>query len=375
MILDLPLTLPLALFALPSLAAVWPPVVMLGGLIFLHELGHFMVAKRMGMPVEVFSLGFGTRLLGFRWRETDVRLSLLPLGGYVKLAGFNPEEPGAEDPHGFLNQPTWKRQLFYSGGVIMNLLTAFVLLWILGVDAARTVKVSIHPGSPMRVQEVIAGQPAAAAGLRPGDELRRIGTVAFPGGAWEDAVAYIQAHPGQPIPVEVQRDGKVLDLSVTPRNEDGKGKIGLAPEPALKDVQKRPFQAGDLLEGAATSLRGMALMTKGVFGFLGQLVTFKAHAQDVAGPIGIVKMSAQAARAGWADFLFMCAFISLQLAILNLLPIPMLDGGHMAVLAWERIRGKDLTLDFKEKLFTGGFLFLAGLMALVMFLDVMKLRK
>ncbi|HEU4952806.1 MAG TPA: RIP metalloprotease RseP [Holophagaceae bacterium] len=368
-------SLPLALFALPSLAAVWPPVVMLGGLIFLHELGHFMVAKRMGMPVEVFSLGFGPRLLGFRWRETDVRLSLLPLGGYVKLAGFNPEEPGAEDPHGFLNQPTWKRQLFYSGGVIMNLLTAFALLWILGVDAARTVKVSIRPGSPMRVQEVIPGQPAEAAGLRPGDELRRIGTVAFPAAPWDAAVAYIQAHPDQPIPVEVQRDGKVLDLSVTPRNENGKGKIGLAPEPAQLDVQKRPFQARDLLTGAATSLSSLGAMTRGVFGFLGQLVTFNAHTQDVAGPIGIVKMSAQAARAGWENFLFLCAFISLQLGILNLLPIPMLDGGHMAVLAWERIRGKDLTLDVKEKLFTGGFLFLAGLMALVMFLDVMKLRK
>src|SRR5690348_12178614 len=145
---------------------------MLGGLIFLHELGHFLVAKRMGMPVEVFSLGFGTRLVGFKWRETDVRLSLLPLGGYVKLAGFNPEEPGAEDPHGFLKQPVWKRQLFYGGGIIANLIVAFVLLWAIGVDSARVVKVEAKPGSATVVGQVVKGMPADAAGLKEGDELK-----------------------------------------------------------------------------------------------------------------------------------------------------------------------------------------------------------
>ena len=348
---------------------------MLGGLIFLHELGHFMVAKRMGMPVEVFSLGFGTRLVGFKWRETDVRLSLLPLGGYVKLAGFNPEEPGAEDPHGFLQQPVWKRQLFYSGGVIMNLLTAFLLLWAVGLDGARIVTATAKAGTAEIVDQVVKGSPAEAAGLKESDELRRVGPVTFPGGKWDDARGYIEAHPGQPLPIELLRDGKILSLTVTPKDEGGKGRIGLAAVPAEIDTEKRPFQAGDLWTGAKASLATMGLMTKGVFAFLGQLVTFKAHAQDVAGPIGIVRMSAQAAKAGWITFLTMSAFISLQLAILNLLPIPMLDGGHMAVLAWERARGRDFTLDFKEKLFTGGFLFLAGLMAVVIFLDVMKLRK
>ncbi|HTL97462.1 MAG TPA: site-2 protease family protein [Holophagaceae bacterium] len=369
------LNLPLALFSFGGLSSVWPPVLMLGGLIFLHELGHFMAAKRMGMPVEVFSLGFGTRLLGFKWRETDVRLSLLPLGGYVKLAGFNPEEPGAEDPHGFLQQPVWKRQLFYSGGVIMNLLTAFALLWAVGVDGARADKPYAKPGSAMVVGEVVSGYPAAAAGLRPGDELRKLGPLGFPGSRWEDAVDYIKGHAGQPIPLQINREGKPLDLSVTPRLENGQGKIGLAPGAESFEFAKRAFKPADLWTGARFSARMMADMTKGVFAFLGQLVTFKAHSADVAGPIGIVRMSAQAAKAGWITFLTMTAFISLQLAILNLLPIPMLDGGHMAVLAWERVRGRDFTLEFKEKLFTGGFLFLAGLMALVIFLDVVKLRK
>jgi len=369
------LTFPLAFFSAGWLSAIWPPAVMLGGLIFLHELGHFIVAKRMGMPVEVFSLGFGTRLVGFKWRETDVRLSLLPLGGYVKLAGFNPEEPAAEDPHGFLQQPVWKRQIFYSGGIIANLLVAFMLLWVIGVNGARVVKASAKAGSPMLVDQVLKGQPAEAAGLRPGDELKRIGTVAFPAGTWEQAVAFIQSHPDQAVPFEVIREGKTLDLTVTPRNEGGVGKVGLAPVPAELQVERRPFQVGDLWTGAAFSATRMVDLTKNVFGFLGQILTFKAHAADVAGPIGIMKISAQAAKIGWETFLSMMALISLELAIFNLLPIPMLDGGHMAVLAYERFRRKDLTLEFKEKLFTGGFLLIAGLMAFVLFLDVMKLRK
>ncbi len=369
------LTFLLAFFSLNFLSAIWPPALMLGGLIFLHELGHFIVAKRMGMPVEVFSLGFGTRLVGFKWRETDVRLSLLPLGGYVKLAGFNPEEPAAEDPHGFLKQPVWKRQLFYSGGIIANLIVAFVLLWIIGVNGARVVKASAKPGSSQIVSQVIKGQPAEAAGLRPGDELKRVGPVAFPEGTWEAARAFIEAHPGQPMAMEVLRDGKTLDLTLTPRSEGGVGKIGLAAVAADLQVERRPFQMGDLWTGAAFSASTMAGMTKNVFGFLGQILTFKAHAADVAGPIGIMKISAEAARIGWETFLSMMALISLELAIFNLLPIPMLDGGHMAVLAYERFRRKDLTLEFKEKLFTGGFLLIAGLMAFVIFLDVMKLRK
>ena len=119
--------LPVLILALSSNVTGWIGVVAaLGGLIFVHELGHFLVAKRMGMPVEVFSLGFGPRLVGFKWRETDVRLSALPLGGYVKLLGFNPEDPDAEDPYGFQHQPIWKRQLFFAGGIIFNVLTAFV---------------------------------------------------------------------------------------------------------------------------------------------------------------------------------------------------------------------------------------------------------
>jgi regulator of sigma E protease len=357
-------------FKLPGVGF-WGPILMLGGLIFLHEGGHFLAAKSMGMPVEVFSLGFGTRLFGFKWRETDVRLSILPLGGYVKLAGFNPEEPGAEDPYGFLQQPFGKRMLFYSGGILANLATTLVLFTAVGIHQARVTKVL----ETWTVVEVVPGSAAEQGGLKAGDELRGIGDLNFPGTEWEAAVAYIQAHAGQPVPFRLTRDGKPLDLPLTPRAEGGKGRLGFMPLPVPTPLEFRPFRPGDLLEGGRYAVGTSWRLTGQVFGFLKRLVSFQAKSAEVAGPIGIIRQGSRAAQHGWETFLFMCGAISLQLAILNALPIPALDGGHMALLAYEKLRRKDLTIELKEKILTGGFLVLASLMALVIFLDLLKLRK
>lgn len=357
-------------FTFPG-AGFWGPILMLGGLIFLHEGGHFLAAKWMGMPVDVFSLGFGPRLVGFKWRETDVRLSLLPLGGYVQLAGFNPEEPGAEDPYGFLQQPFGKRMLFYSGGILANLATTLVLFAAVGVHQARITKVQ----ETWTVVEVVPGGAAERGGLKVGDELRGLGDLSFPGAEWEAAVAYIQAHPGQPVPFRLTREGQALDLSLTPATEGGKGRLGFMPMPVPTPLAFRPFRAGDLLTGGRYAVETSWRLTGQVFGFLKRLVTFQAKSAEVAGPIGIIRQGSRAARHGWETFLFMCAAISLQLAILNALPIPALDGGHMALLAFEKLRRKDLTIELKEKILTGGFVLLASLMVLVIFLDLMKLRK
>ena len=356
-------------------AGFWGPILMLGGLVFLHEGGHFLAAKYMGMPVEVFSLGFGTRLFGFKWRETDVRLSALPLGGYVKLAGFNPEDPGADDPYGFLQQPYGKRMLFYSGGILANLATTLILFTAVGADQARIIKAIPRPGSAMVLEQVIKGQPADQAGLQIGDELRSVGPIALPAGRWEDAVAYLQAHPGQPLTIQVLRDGKPLSLTVTPTNDGGVGRIGISPGPVAYDFQRRPFQAGDFVVGGRLAVANTWGLSGQVFGFLKKLVTFQARSAEVAGPIGILRAGSRAAKTGWQEFLLMCGAISLQLAILNALPIPALDGGHMALLTYEKLRRKELTIELKEKILTGGFLVLASLMGLVIVLDLLKLRK
>ena len=356
-------------------AGFWGPILMLGGLVFLHEGGHFLAAKYMGMPVEVFSLGFGTRLFGFKWRETDVRLSALPLGGYVKLAGFNPEDPGADDPYGFLQQPYGKRMLFYSGGILANLATTLILFTAVGADQARIIKAIPRPGSAMVLEQVIKGQPADQAGLQIGDELRSVGPIALPAGRWEDAVAYLQAHPGQPLTIQVLRDGKPLSLTVTPTNDGGVGRIGISPGPVAYDFQRRPFQVGDFVVGGRLAVANTWGLSGQVFGFLKKLVTFQARSAEVAGPIGILRAGSRAAKTGWQEFLLMCGAISLQLAILNALPIPALDGGHMALLTYEKLRRKELTIELKEKILTGGFLVLASLMGLVIVLDLLKLRK
>ncbi len=362
--------LSLVAFKLPGVGF-WGPVVMLGGLIFLHEGGHFLAAKYMGMPVEVFSLGFGPRLLGFKWRETDVRLSALPLGGYVKLAGFNPEEPGAEDPYGFLQQPYGKRMLFYSGGILANLLTTLVLFTFVGADQSRVIKIQ----ESWTVIEVVPGGAAEQGGLKVGDELRGIGSLRFPGSPWEEAVSFIQAHPGEPVTFAITRDGKPLELPLTPRLDGGKGRLGFMPMPMPLPLERRAYRPSDFLVGGRFAVGTSWRLSGQVLSFLKRLVTFQARSAEVAGPIGIIRQGSRAAKTGWDVFLFMCGAISLQLAILNALPIPALDGGHMALLTFEKLRRKDLTIELKEKILTGGFLLLASLMALVIVLDLLKLRK
>jgi len=325
----------------------------------------------MGMPVETFSLGFGPRLFGFKWRETDVRLSALPLGGYVKLAGFNPEEPGADDPYGFLHQPFGKRMLFYSGGILANLATTLILFTFVGADQSRVTKVL----ESWTVIEVVPGGAAEQGGLKVGDELRGIGDMSFPATEWEAAVAYIQAHPGQPVPFRITREGKPLELPLTPRLDGGKGRLGFMPAPLSTPLERRAYRPSDFLVGSRYAVTTSWRLSGQVFGFLKKLITFQARSAEVAGPIGIIRQGSRAAKSGWDVFLFMCGAISLQLGLLNALPIPALDGGHMALLAYEKLRRKDLTIELKEKILTGGFLLLASLMALVIVMDLLKLRK
>ena len=354
-------------------AGFWGPVVLLVGLIFFHEMGHFLVAKWMGMPVDVFSLGFGRRLVGFRWNETDVRLSLLPLGGYVRLAGYNPEEPDAADPHGFLAQPAWKRVFFYSGGILANILITVVIFFGLGLNEARVT--AEHPiPSPLLVVDVTPGTAAAEAGLRSGDQIRRFGDLAFPGSKSEDAIAYIQARPGAAVPVTLDRDGATRTVQVVLHSEGGKGKLGVAFEGSGWIYDRRPLQIKDLGTGAKFAVKGSAGLAWEILGNFGKLISHKVSLKEVGGPIAIVRAGSRAAKAGLAQFLFLTALISMNLAVLNALPIPFLDGGHAAILLFERMRGKDLSVLMKERILTGGFLVLASLMAMVIALDIMKLR-
>lgn len=350
-----------------------PAILMIGFLIFIHELGHFLMAKRMGMPVDVFSLGFGPRLVGFKWNETDVRLSALPLGGYVKLLGFNPEEPEAEDPHGFLTQPAWKRQLFYAGGILFNVGTTLVLMLVVSTDRARIT--AVHPlSSPLGVMEVVPGSAAEKGGLHKGDEIQALGQLRFPGASDKDAVAYIQAHPGKSLETVVVREGKLKSLTLIPEDQGGRGKLGMGLAPTQFTYERRALQFADFGRGAVDAVRESAAMAKLVASGYFRLLTFQANVKELGGPIAIARMGNEAAKAGWEIYLMLTALISMNLAVLNALPIPFLDGGHMALLAFEKLRGKDLSLAVKERFLMGGFVLLASLMVLVLAMDIWKLR-
>ncbi|MDR1841188.1 MAG: RIP metalloprotease RseP [Holophagales bacterium] len=355
-------------FALALLGrGIWGPVLMLAGLIFVHELGHFLAAKFMGMPVDVFSLGFGPRLIGFKWRETDVRLSLLPLGGYVKLAGYNPEEPGADDPYGFLKQPAWKRTLFYSGGIIANVIACAALVYFVSVDRER------YPAPIIKLQ-VQEGSAAEAGGLKNGDELRRVGTLELPQADWnDDIVPYIRERANSPIEVQIMRDGELMDFTLTPRLQGQIGILGITAMPSVSDTPLRPMHFKDFITAVPQSIKETAVMGALVAKGFWRLISLQASVKEIGGPIAIVKLGSEAAKAGWAVYFYMTAFISMNLAVLNALPIPFLDGGHICILAFERLRRKDLSIEIKEKILTVGFFFMAALMVLVVFMDVWRI--
>lgn len=366
----------LALIALsPRIVGILGAAVMIGGLIFLHELGHFLMAKRMGMPVKEFALGlpFGPFITFFKWRETSVGIRpFAPLGGYVMLAGYNPEEPDAEDPHGFLQQPFGKRMLFYSGGILANVATTLVLLCVLGVDRSRST-LTPQP-APLVISDVISGMPAAQAGLQPGDQIHALDNLRFPGSDTTETTDYIQKHPGQALNLKIERNGQFMDVSVTPTKGSGPGKIGITFGSTKVLQDRRPITFKDLGRGIGYGALMSADLAGQVAKGFWRLVSFQANLKEVGGPIAIAKAGSDAAKAGWEHFLFICAFISMNLAVLNALPIPFLDGGHMAILCIEKTRGKELSIQVKERVLAGGFYFLIALMGLVIAMDLWRLK-
>lgn len=357
----------------PKAIGLFSSILLVGALITLHELGHFFAARWMKTPVEIFSIGFGPRLWGFQYRETDVRLSAIPLGGYVKLEGEVGEAGQMDDPTSdFLKQPYYKRMTFYAGGIVANILTALVLMVGLSVRQANVVDVK-PVSSPLLVAEVVGGSPAAAAGLKAGDEIQRMGTLAFPGASSDDAMAYIRSRPGQALELDIQRMGSTMHLTATPRAEGAIGRLGISFLASRMEYVRRPYQAMDVPKGMLAGLRGTVFAGTQVAKAYFRLFTFRTSASEVGGPITIVKQGSQAAKNGWLDFFTFGAFISMNLAFLNALPIPGLDGSHMAILTFERLRGRDLSLQVKERVLTTGFFLLLGLLVIVLGMDFKRL--
>jgi regulator of sigma E protease len=421
----------------------------LGFLIFVHELGHFLAAKHFGVRAPVFSIGFGKRLWGFKRGGTDYRISLLPVGGYVRMAGEDPTESKHDDPGNLLAHPRWQRFFISFAGPAVNLVLALIVLAAL---------YKFHYESPAyeqqaaRIGDIDPGSPAAAAGLHAGDLIVRMGNQQRPD--WEHVEIGILTTTNQAIPLRVLRHGKLLNVSLTPKPEgaDQTGYAGLYPcfpslvgevepgSPAARagiepgdrilaiDGKKVPcweqmssviqaragkpvrltmsrhgkdFQA--LLQPVRQNIDGQSRWIVGVtvgtdvvvkqfpvgraielslkknvdntvltYVVLKKILTRHMSTRAIAGPVGIVQFSGEAYRLGFGDLVAFVAYISLELGIVNLLPIPIMDGGMIVLLFIEGVMQRDLSVQVKEKIIQAGMLLILLLFVFVTYNDVIR---
>lgn len=424
-------------------------VVVLGIMILVHELGHFAAAKLFRVRVLTFSVGFGKRLFGYKYGDTDYRVSLLPLGGYVKMAGDDPSEVREGHPDEFLAKPRWQRFIIAIMGPSMNVLMAVVLLAGLyrfhypkpaymeqparvgGVEpGSPAAQAGIEPGDlitrlgslqnpkwedlrmkilmaagealpvevqrddsqlnmtltpkatgpdqvgdaglmpciPGKIGEVAAGKPADRAGLKEGDRIIALDGHDIP--CWQQLSATIQKTEGKPVSLTVERDGKQFQVSVAPyRGESGEGEKWLIGVGYRSDVIVRQLPWGDAIATAVDDNVRNCLVT---FDVLGRIITRRMSPKSLSGPIGIAQISGEAYRAGIPELLMLVSFISLQLGIFNLLPIPILDGGMILVLLIESLMRRDMSLEVKERFAQIGIVFLLLLAVFVTYNDILK---
>jgi regulator of sigma E protease len=422
--------------------------VVLGIMVLVHEWGHFIVAKSFGVRVETFSIGFGTRLWGFKRGDTDYRISALPLGGYVKMAGDNPLEERKGDPDEFLSKPRWQRVLIALAGPAMNILLSIVL--VAGIYM-RGSKQPAFLDRPMVLVGVLQDSAAQKAGLMPGDRIVSVNGVKNP--TWDRAqLELMSTLPGHMLSVAVDRNGQQLSLSVpaapsveevfgypqdhlvvsavspgTPAERSGlmAGDVILqvngislangAEFPPIVDksqsqpldlkvqrgdhtldVQLTPQQVGtangvshwqigvlrtgDLVDrrlsvGASIveSVGMNVLMARQISYVVVELFRGNISLKQLEGPLGIARESGRAAKQGAAELISLMAMIGVNLAVLNLLPIPPLDGGHILMLFIEGTIRRDLSVRVKERFVTVSMVFLLLVFAIVMYNDVQRL--
>jgi regulator of sigma E protease len=418
-------------------------VLVLGFLIFAHESGHFMFAKLFRVRVLVFSFGFGKRLFGFRKGDTDYRISLVPLGGYVRMAGDNPEENVAGNPDEFLSKPKWQRFLILFAGPAMNVLIAIAFMaaiamvgteqlvtkpvigevfpnkpaaraGLLAGDVFVSIKgekvndfddvrliVSMNAGTPLEIVylrngverktvltperadgefgpvgragissglepiigRVVIGSPAANAGLRAGDRILSVN--GKPVRALEDFAKASDTAKAAPVALEIARGTQKLAVALPPSHDEKLG-AGRGIVPQTKQLKLSLFPA------LRYSVQENWRMLKYAFAAIGRLFRSEGSVKELSGPINIARISGEMLRRGWLETVGLMAMISLQLGVMNLLPIPVLDGGHIMILLIEGIARRDLSLRVKERIQQFGFAVLATLMLVVLYNDVIS---
>ncbi|OMH40324.1 RIP metalloprotease RseP [Desulfurobacterium indicum] len=417
-------------------------IVALGILITIHEAGHFAAAKFFDVEVETFSIGFGPPILKKKIGETEYVIAVIPLGGYVKMAGENPDEP-VKSERDFYAKPPWQRIIIALAGPLMNLILAVFLFstvytigryiptyrieapkvgfaplnstlrqgdiiekvngkkvetWedfekIVTLNPDKTLKlfikrngkeitvnvkterdnetgtgfINVIPAIKPIVGQVAKNSPAEKAGLKKGDIILKIDEKEIK--SWEDVVNIIKSSNGKVLTITVLRNGKRINLKVKPKysKEYKKYIIGIIPKIDQTFV-RYPFP-----ESVKMGFKEFISQSALFFTFLKKLLTGGASVKSLGGPIMIAQVAGRAAKAGLSSFLYFMAFISLQLGYFNLIPLPVLDGGLILMFLIEWIRGKPLSVEFRERFQQIGFAILGFLMVLVFYNDIMRL--
>ncbi len=345
-------------------------IIVLGVLIFFHEFGHFLIARLFGVGVEKFSLGFGPRLIGKKMGRTDYRISAIPLGGYVKMVG---EEPDAEvSPQdqsvSFTHKHVLKRMCIVAAGPIFNILLAVIIFFgIFWVSGAMILKPSVG--------EVREGSPALAAGLKAGDLISAIDGVTVSN--WENMTELIGASNGKTLEITVRRSDADKVFEVTPQLVSAKNLFGediqryIIGISASGDVYTREL---NLFEALTESLKQTYTIVELMVIIIGKLITGDISADTIGGPIMIAKMAGDQAKAGISNLIFFIALISVNLAIINLVPIPILDGGHLLFFLIELIKGRPVNLKVREVAQQIGLFIILLLVILVFYNDIFRYK-
>ncbi|MBZ0169238.1 MAG: RIP metalloprotease RseP [Kofleriaceae bacterium] len=341
-------------------------ILVLGALIFVHELGHFLVAKRAGVKVLKFSLGFGPKIVGFTRGETEYLLSAIPLGGYVKMLGEDPTEEIVDPEGSFSAKSVGWRSMIILAGPGSNFLLAIAIFWVvftLGVPTLAT-----------KVGEVMEGFPAYEAGVQTGDRIAAID--GHPIEKWEELATLIHKSPGQSVRLTVERAGNRFDLVVAPKatrqknvfgEEQEVGLLGIAPAEEFLTERTNPATALVMALYKTYDLSRLILLT-----FV-KLVQGVVPAKTIGGPLLVAQMAGQQARQGILSLMFFTALLSINLGILNLLPIPILDGGHLFFSLIEAVRGKPVSLQKREMAQQVGLALLVALMIFAFYNDIFRL--
>lgn len=348
-------------------------ILVLGLLIFVHEFGHFIFAKLFGVRVLKFSLGFGPKIVGKMVGETEYVISAFPLGGFVKMFGENPDEqdvPETEKKVSFAHKPVWQRFLIVLAGPVFNLVFSVILFFMVFVTLGVPTSVDTT-----RIGKVNIKSPAAEAGLLENDVILRINErQTF---VWDDVLEGVKGSEGKPLVIEVQRGSDKVNLTVTPAIDAVKNVFGEVVEQrfmiGIKKADEMVWKESSLYSSLENAfLQTWMYISLTAVGFA-KIVQRVVPASELGGPILIAQIAGEQMRAGWVNLIYFMSLLSVNLGLLNLLPIPVLDGGHLAFLTIEGLRRKPLNMRVQIIAQQVGIGLLGTLMIFVFYNDIARL--